>query len=322
MTEADVVIVGRGALAVFASIAARRRGLEVLRIGTGLPFERFLLLHENALRILERTCGEAVGHPLKGIRVLDRNLEPLREISFTRYGLRLHAMRYTDLLAFLRERDDTREVEGRVVALEPDGVARLEDGREFRARRMVVNTASGFARPRLRFRHRKVFRTGFVDHCPDPDRVVQINDAGTYAAIVPFGRGAAIACSGDTAPLERLFGGDPGLSDFRELRLETWCGTGVRRGRVFHVGEALRRVHPHTGQGLNRALDTVDAIFGNDGLFRERVYDCLMWVGGVMLDLSWGTSPFLRDLSYALLDNAPGMKLLSGTAWWRGSART
>ncbi len=322
MTEADVVIVGRGALAVFASIAARRRGLEALRVGTGLPFERFLLLHENALRILERTCGEAVGHPLKGIRVLDRNLEPLREISFTRYGLRLHAMRYTDLLAFLRERDDTREVEGRVVALEPDGVARLEDGREFRARRMVVNTASGFARPRLRFRHRKVFRTGFVDHCPDPDRVVQINDAGTYAAIVPFGRGAAIACSGDTAPLERLFGGDPGLSDFRELRLETWCGTGVRRGRVFHVGEALRRVHPHTGQGLNRALDTVDAIFGNDGLFRERVYDCLMWAGGVMLDLSWGTSPFLRDLSYALLDNAPGMKLLSGTAWWRGSART
>jgi len=199
--EADVVIVGRGALAVFASIEARRRGLEAVRIGTGLPFERFLLLHENALRILEHACGEAAGHPLKGIRVLDRNLEPLREMSFSEYGLRLHAMRYSALLTFLRERDDTPEVEGRVVALEPDGVARLEDGREFRARRMVVNTAAGFTRPRLRFRHRKVFRTGFVGHCPDPDRVVQINDAGTYAAIVPFGTEAAIACSGDAAPL-------------------------------------------------------------------------------------------------------------------------
>ncbi len=320
MTETDVVIVGRGALAVFASIEARRRGLEAVRIGTGLPFERFLLLHENALRILERTCGGAVGHPLKGIRVLDRNLEPLREMSFARHGLRLHAMRYTDLLAFLRERDDTPEVEGRVVSLEPDGVAKLEDGRVFRARRMVVNTAGGFTGPRLRFRHRKVFRTGFVDHCPDPDRVVQINDAGIYAAIVPFGTEAAIVCSGDTAPLERLLGGDPGLSGFRELHLETWCGTGLRQGRVFHVGEALRRVHPHTGQGLNRALDTVDAIFAGDGLFRERVYDCLMWAGGVMLDLYWGTSPFLRDLYYALLDNAPGMKLLSGTMWWRASA--
>ena len=320
MRETDVVIVGRGALAVFASIAARRRGLETVRIGTGLPFERFLLLHENALRILERTCGEAAGHPLKGIHVLDRNLEPVREMSFSRYGLRLHAMRYSALLAFLRERDDTSEVEGRVVALEPDGVARLEDGQEFRARRMVVNTAAGFTRPRLRFRHRKVFRTGFMDHCPDPDRVVQINDAGTYAAIVPFGTEAAIACSGDTAPLERFLGGDPGLSGFRELHLETWCGTRVREGRAFHVGEALRRVHPHTGQGLNRALDTVDAIFAGDGLIRERAYDCLMWVGGVMLDLSWGTSPTLRDLSYALLDNAFGMKLLSGTAWWRMSA--
>ncbi len=323
MTDADVVIVGRGALAVFASIEARRRGLEAVRVGTGLPFERFLLLHENALRILERTCGKAVGHPLKGIRVLDRHLRCLREVSFSRYGLRLHAMRYTDLLAFLRELDDTPEVEGRVVALERDGIVRLEDGRTFRARRMVVNTAGGFAgAARLRFRHRKVFRTGFVDHCPDPDRVVQINDAGTYAAIVPFGTEAAIACSGDTEPLERLFGGDPGLAGFRDLRLETWCGTKLRQGKVVHVGEALRRVHPHTGQGLNRALDTVDAIFAGDGLFRERLYDCLMWTGGVMLDLAWGTSPLLRDLSYAVLDNAPGMKLLSGTMWWRTPAKS
>ncbi len=319
MKETDVVIVGRGALAIFASIVARRRGLDAVRVGTGLPFERFLLLHENALRILERTCGEVVGHPLKGIRVLDRGLDLLRDMSFSRYGLRLHAMRYSALLSFLRERDDTPEVEGRVVVLEGDGLVRMEDGGAFRARRMVVNTAAGFAAPRLRFRHRKVFRTGFVDHCPDPDRVVQINDAGTYAAIVPFGRGAAIACSGDPAPLVRFLGGDPGLSDFRELHLETWCGTGMRQGRIFHVGEAMRRVHPHTGQGLNRALDTVDAIFAGDELFRERVYDCLMWAGGVMLDLSWGTSPLLRDLSYAVLDNAPGMKLLSGTMWWRRS---
>ncbi len=319
--EADVVIVGQGALAVFASIEARRKGLDAVRIGTGQPFERFLLLHENALRILERVCGKAVGHPLKGIRVLDRDLRQIREVSFSRYGLRLHAMRYSSLLSFLREQDATSEIEGRVVALERDGVASLEDGRKLLARRMVVNTAGGFATARLRFRHRKVFRTGFVNDCPDPDWVLQINDAGTYAAIVPFGREAAIACSGDPAPLVRLLDGDPGLSGFRELHLETWCGTGLRQGRVFHVGEALRRVHPHTGQGLNRALDTVDAIFAGDGLFRERVYDCLMWAGGVMLDISWGTSPFLRDLSYTLLDNAPGMKLLSGTMWWRETTR-
>ena len=317
MEERDVIVVGRGALALFASRKAAARGMSVLRVGDGVPFERFLLLHENALRILEREYGAPWGHPLRGIRVLDRELRPLRDLDFAAYGMRLHAMRYSALLERLRGHDRAEEIEARVAGLGRDGMVRLSDGRLLRGRRMVVNTAAGLASgAALRFRHRKVFRMGFLPDFGEDDQVVQINDAGTYAAIVPFGGEAAVVCSGDMAPLERLLGGRMAGLAFRELRLETWCGLSHRDGRVRHVGEAARRVHPHTGQGLNRALDTVDALFEGRGMLRERVYDCLMWAGGIVLDLSWGSSPRLRDLSFALLDNRPGMKLLSGTAWW------
>ena len=319
--EHDIIIIGAGALALYASRVARRKGFSVLRIGAGRPFERFLLLHENALRLLEKHYGTAPGHPLVGIKVLDKDLKPLRTLSFAAHGLRLHGMRYTALHALLRRHDEAETLATRAAAVSPDATVRLEDGREHRARVMALNTAGGFTRPWPRFTHRKVFRMRFLRTDVCTDYVLQINDAGTYAAIVPVGGGeAAVVTSGDEAPARALVGEAMEAVQAQELRLQTWCGWKLRQGRLFHIGEAARRVHPHTTQGLNRALDTIDAIFEGDGLLREKVYDCLMWAAGVGLDLSWGTSPFLRDVTYRLLDTGWGMKLLSGTAFWRDSA--
>ncbi len=317
----DVIIIGAGALALYAARVARRKGFDVLRIGAGRPFERFLLLHENALRLLEKHYGTAPGHPLRGLKVLDRKLNLLRELPFVARGYRLHGMRYSALHELFLRHDEAETETKKAASLSPDGVAWLEDGREYRARVMVLNTVSQFTRPRLRFTHRKVFRMRFLRTDVATNEVLQINDAGAYAVVVPVGGGeAAVVTSGEESPARALLGDVLDAAQAHELHLETWCGWRVRRGRVFHVGEAARRVHPHTTQGLNRALDTIDAIFEGDGLLRERVYDCLMWAAGVGLDLSWGASPFLRDMTLRLLDTGWGMKLLSGTAFWRASA--
>ncbi len=312
----DIIILGQGALALFAARKVLMKGEKALVIGEGVPFDRFLLLHENALRRLERVYGSAPGHPLTGVKVLNRHLEPLKFLSFADYGLRLHAMRYSALLEWMRPWHEAEAITARVASLDGEGRVRLADGRTFSARKMVINTIAAFNRPRLRFRHRKVFRMRFLQTDVAQDAVLQINDAGCYAAIVPFGDEAAVVSSGDETPLRALLGESVMKTPVMELHLETWCGLIMRQGRVVHVGEAFRRVHPHTGQGLNRALDTIDALLEGRGLARERIYDCLMWAGGIALDLSWGVSPFLRDAIFSLLDTRIGMRLLSGTAFW------
>ena len=309
---ADVLIVGNGALALFAAHKARQKGHSALIIGAGEPFERFLLLHENALRVLERNFGQAPGHALRGVRVLNRRLEPLRELAFSARGLRLHAMRYSALLNFLRRQVKADVLPARVSAISEQGALQLPDGRCLLARLMVVNTAAGFVRPRLRWRHRKIFRMGFIHDPPEREWAVQINDAGTYAIIVPFGAEAAVVSSGDVWPLARYLKRDVADIGFEELKLETWCGWPMRQGRVVHVGEAIRRVHPHTAQGLNRALDAIDALFEGRGLMREQALDCLMWAGGVLLDAVWGKYPSLARLSLALMNTRAGMHLAAG----------
>ncbi len=309
----DVVIVGSGALALFSSLKAHQKGYSCIRIGKGVPFERFLLLHENAVRVIQRNYGVAFGHPLKGLKVLDRNLKQLREFSFEKYGIRLHSARYSHLYRFMEEHARGEEVEDWVEYMDKDGTVRTKSGREFRARRFVINTAKGFKKPTFRFKHRKVFHMGFVNMDFDRKWVYQINDRGTYIAIVPFEEDFAIVYSGDPSPVEKLVGLNPQDMSFMELKLETYYHPFYREGKIYHVGEAIRRVHPHTGQGLNRALDTIEAIFEGKNLLREEVYDLFMWLGGIGLDLSWGSSPLLRNLSFILLDNPLGARILSGT---------
>ncbi len=186
--EADVIVIGAGALALFAARRAQRAGLTALRVGAGMPFERFLLLHENALRALERNYGEAPGRPLRGIRALDADLRPLRTLDLAARGLRLHGLRYSALLDFMAERDEAAAIEARAEWVSPEGAVRLEDGRTLRAARMVVNTAVSLRRrrPWLRHEHAKTFRLGFVPAVVDAEHVLQINDAGTYAIVVPI----------------------------------------------------------------------------------------------------------------------------------------
>jgi 2-polyprenyl-6-methoxyphenol hydroxylase-like FAD-dependent oxidoreductase len=320
MITRDVIIVGRGAVALFAARKARQKGLSVLVAGTGEPAERFLLLHENALRVLEAAYGAAPGHPLRGVRVLDARLRPVRDIHFARHGLRLHAMRLSALLAIMRERHDAESLDARVVALDGGGLVTLEDGRRLKARHMVLNTAGGFLRSWLRRRHAKAFRMGFIERPPERDWALQINDRGSYAVIVPFGEDAAVVSSGDEAPLRRLLesGGLAKMPALSPVALETWCALRRRQGRIVHVGEAARRVHPHTAQGLNRALDTVDALLEGRRMWPEILHDCLMWTGGLLLDALWGgPGPGIR-LSLRFLDSRPGRALASGTLLQQG----
>lgn len=309
----DVVIVGKGALALFSSLKAHQKGLSSIRIGEGIPFERFLLLHENAVRVLEKNYGIAFGHPLRGLRVLDGKLKQLREFSFEKYGIRLHSARYSHLYEFMQKHAHGDEAEDWVEYIGKDGIVRTKSGKEFKVGKFVINTAKGFRKPLLKFRHRKVFHMGFASLDFDRDWVYQINDRGTYIAIVPFEEDFAIVYSGDPSPMEKLVGLNPQELNFMKLELETYYHPFYREGKIYHVGEAIRRVHPHTGQGLNRALDTIEAIFEGKSLLREEVYDFFMWLGGIGLDLSWGSSPFLRNLSYILLDNPLGARILSGT---------
>ncbi len=320
----DVIITGRGPLALFAARRALLAGRMPLVVGTGRPFERFLLLHENALRVLERAYGAVPGHALQGVRVLDAALAEIGRLRFREAGLRLHAMRHSALMAWLEARHAAPLLKARIRQLDPAGRVILEDGRVLAARR-VVNTAAALApRPALRVRHRKVFRMGFIDHVPDADWVVQINDAGTYAIVIPFGDDAAVVSAGDMAPLRRLLGGNaPVDAAFTALELETWCGWRWRQGRIVHVGEAARRVHPHTAQGLNRALDAVDAFFAGRASWRERMHDCVVWAGGLLLDAIWGgPSPSLIRASLRLLSTRAGLRLASGTLLQRGLLQT
>ena len=313
--EPDVIVIGAGALALFAARRAQRAGLSVLRVGQGTPFERFLLLHENALRALEGNYGEAPGRPLRGIRVLDSGLRPLHTLDLAARGLRLHGLRYSALLDFLHHHDKAQVLDTRVESLAPEGAVRLADGHVLRAHEMVVNTAVSLRRrrPWLHHAHAKAFHLGFVPAVVDAEHVVQVNDAGTYAIIVPIPGGeSALACSGDIAPVERLFGCSLAAHIGPPVKLASWCHGPMRRGRVVHVGEAQRRMHPHTGQGLNRALAVIDALFEGRGLRREWWLDCTYVLGGLVLDAIWGHHPRLRDLTYALVSTTPGLHLMAG----------
>ena len=247
--------------------------------------------------------------------MLDARLRPLRTLDLAARGLRLHGMRYSALLDFLARRDEAEALEARVQDISPEGAVRLEDGRVLRAGRMVVNTAVSLrrARPWLHHAHAKAFRLGFVPAVVDAEHVVQVNDAGTYAIIVPMpGEESALACSGDIAPVERLFGRPLTERLGPPVRLASWCHGPMRWGRVVHVGEAQRRMHPHTGQGLNRALAVIDALFAGRGLRREWWLDCAYVLGGLALDATWGRHPRLRDLTYTLANTSFGLKLMAG----------
>ena len=313
MNTADYIIVGSGALARFAAFKSAQKGFSTLRIGSGLPFDRFLILHENALRNFERNFGSTFGHPLHGLKVLDKKLKAYRNFDFRKYDTRLHSARYSKLLEYIASHDQAAHIEAKVSEIHADGTLLSSDGQKFTARKAIINTAKGFAKPQFRFRHKKEFHMAFASLDFDREWVWQINDRGSYAAVVPFENEFALVYSGDPSPLFQL----PGIRGkeirFQRLRFETYYSSRYVQGKVFHCGEAIRRMHPHTGQGLNRGLDTLDAYFEGKKLGKEKGYDFALFLGGIMLDKSWGNNRSLIRASYRLLDNRPGVKMLSGT---------
>ncbi len=313
MRSADHIIVGSGALARFAAFKSEQKGYSTLRIGSGLLFDRFLILHENALRNFERNFGSAFGHPLHGLKVLDSNLRQFRTFDFRKYGTRLHSARYSKVLEYIASHDRAPHMEATVSEIHADGTLLSSDGEKFRAGKAIINTAKGFARPQFQFRHKKEFHMAFASLDFDCEWVWQINDRGSYAAVVPFENEFALVYSGDPAPLFRLTGIRSNEIRFQSLRFESYYSSRYVQGRVFHCGEAIRRMHPHTGQGLNRGLDTIDAYFEGKKLGKEKGYDFVFYLGGIILDKSWGNNRSLIRASYHLLDKRPGVKMLSGT---------
>ena len=313
MKSTDHIIVGSGALARFAAFKSEEKGYSTLRIGSGRPFDRFLILHENAIRNFERNFGSPFGHALHGLKVLDSKLRPCRQFDFRKYGSRLHSARYSKLLEYIAAHDAAEHIEAEVSGMHADGTLLTADGQKFTARKAIINTAKGFAKPRFRFRHKKEFHMAFASLDFDREWVWQINDRGSYAAVVPFENEFALVYSGDPSPLFRLTGIRDRDIRFQSLQFETYYSSRYVQGKIFHCGEAIRRMHPHTGQGLNRGLDTIDSWFEGRNLGKEKVYDFALYLGGILLDKSWGNNRSLIRASYRLLDNGPGVKLLSGT---------
>jgi len=310
---ADHIIVGSGALASFAAFKSEDKGFSTLRIGSGRPFDRFLILHENAIRNFERNFGSTFGHPLQGLKVLDSKLHTYHKFDFRKYGSRLHSARYSKLLAFIESHDKAPHIEAEVSEIQADGTVLTTDGQKFMARKAVVNTVKGFAKPLFRFRHKKEFHMAFAPLDFDREWVWQINDRGSYAAVVPFENEFALVYSGDASPLYNLTGIQDKDMHFQSLQFESYYSPRYVQGKVFHCGEAIRRMHPHTGQGLNRGLDTIDAWFEGRKLGKEKTYDLALYIGGILLEKSWGSNRRLTRASYQLLDSRAGVKLINGT---------
>ena len=77
----------------------------------------------------------------------------------------------------------------------------------------------------------------------------------------------------------------------------------------------MRRFHPHTTQGINRALWITERFFRRGMRFgiRDVLGELLFFVEGIVLDTLWGSDPTLISLSYLPMSLGFGYTLMAGT---------
>ncbi len=307
-----VLIVGNGVLGWFLAKRMKDLGLEVQMVGKGKPMERFIILQENAIKVLEKTYGDYPGQRIRGIRVLDLRGRTKRRLEFG--GSRMASVPYHALLSFVEGNSPKVDlVSDFALSISPSGEVKTQKGLTLKGDLVAVATGKPM-RKTLVWRHKK-FYFGFVDLDVEREWILQVNDRGFYAVITPFedGRCALATSSQDVAPLRRIFGGfewKPVPLDLTSYYTPFW-----RRGKVVYLGDSVRRFHPHTTQGINRALWVADR-FVERG-FKVSPVDLLgeavFLLEGILLDMLWGSHPLMINLSYFPLTTAPGRALLSGT---------
>ncbi len=308
------VVVGNGALGMFVARRLARMGVETVLVGKGKPAERFVVLQENAIRVLEREYGGYPGRRVRGIRVLDLRGNVRRIIDAESRGLRMASVPYSDLLAFLGSGlEGVLKVEEYAVSVEPSGRVRTESGKEYEGDRVFVAVGRP-TRGVVSYRH-KTFYLGFPTLSAEEDWILQINDRGFYAVLTPFGGGRyALATSvEDVSPLFPLFGRfawEP-----VPLHLSSYFTPFWRKGKVLYLGDSVRRFHPHTTQGINRALWITERFFGRGMRFglRDVLGEALFFLEGIVLDTLWGSHPPLISLSYLPMSLGFGYTLMAGT---------
>ena len=314
LSMAKAVVVGNGALGLFTARRARDMGMGVVMVGKGKPPDRFIVLQENVIRVLERVYGGYPGVRVKGIRVLDLKGREWRRIEGEKRGLRMASVSYGDFLAFLEENlKDVERVEGYATSLDPSGSVRTESGREINGDHVFVAVGKPF-RKVVSYKH-KTFYLGFPRLSAEEVWILQINDSHFYAVVTPFGQGryALATSSEDVSPLKELFG------DFEwdpfPLNLSSYYTPFWRKGKIVYLGDSVRRFHPHTTQGINRAIWVTDRFFRRGLKFSpwDVFGEFVFFLEGIVLDSLWGSGRRRIRLSYFPMDVGFGYTLMAGT---------
>ncbi len=290
----DAIVLGNSVLSIVAHRILASR-FSTIRIGVSKPFmDRFIILTPKSERILTDLFGKLPTNSINYLKVMDEKGKIYDKIALDGFS----SIRYSTLLKLLREKLQEGYIEEEVIHVHPEGEV-ITRKKRFRASRMIVSTFSTERRKKLLYKHAKTFFLDFWKDVIERDAIYQVNARGYYGIVVPLSeKESAIAYTYETSRvLEKLFSFKPSLSN--GFKVISYWSYPYRKGKVIYIGEAVRRFHPHTAQGLNRALYMLSKIEGI-GLVHA-VSDFIMFVGGILLDNIWGRSMLLSRMMYALL---------------------
>ncbi len=301
------LIIGNGIVAQYTALKLHQLGFSVRVVGEGVPFERFLLLHESGYRALEQVLPQVPAYPLQGIKAYWKGT--IRwERPFYRWNLRLGTISYHRLWHLLAE-----ELQQHRIPVLPHRIARIdehqgqaltEDGQVLSANKIYLTVPHPeFVQrhpPVWSYVHPKDLWMGWVNQAGRHQWAYQWQNTEGYALLIPM-HDRYVYVATDAAVARQLSQKCyvPVPQKWLPLKLRSHWYWQRQFDKIILVGDAARRMHPHTGLGLNDALRQLTHLPRYPTL-SDRLRDLTLLLGGIILEACWGRKSWCIPWTYRM----------------------
>ncbi len=310
------IVIGNGIVGQFLALKLYSLGKQVTLVGKGVPFERFLLIHECGFRALESIVEQIPVFHLNGIKAFwEGNIR--WTLPFDQWRLRLGTITYHHLWKILQEELQTRNIpiiESHVIRLyEQTGTIVLENNQVIKGNNISLtvplNEFTNRHKPTLTYRHSKPLYMGWTEMPAHHHWAYQWQSKLGYSLLIPM-REKYVFVTTDPENANELsqICEIPLPNSWIKLPLQSHWYLKRQYGKVTLVGDAARRMHPHTGLGLN---DTLRQISKKQISFTHKLKDFSLFIGGIFLENCWGRRKWCLPITYKMFS----MKLIRNWFW-------